>query len=120
MPRKKGDGLGRLGGRAKGTPNAVNKPLKDLLHKHSIEYFEQNLPAMDIDGTPIGGLESQFQRDCREMKPNERASLQIAILPYHTPKIQTISADISVDTTQQSIYARLKELSQIPGEEDTL
>ena len=50
MPRKKNDGRGRLGGRAKGTPNKVSAELKDWLAcilNNGKERFERDIEQLD-------------------------------------------------------------------------
>ena len=49
MPRKQGDGRGRLGGRAAGTPNK-DKPLKTFLRQHSVKYFTPCIEEIDEKG----------------------------------------------------------------------
>jgi hypothetical protein len=110
MPRKKNDGRGRLGGREKGTPNKEH-PFKQLLHEHSVEYFTPNINAEDVDIPDVaakaeflrkhqGKVFSQYQLDFMNMKPVDRAKLEVDLLAYHTPKMQAISADMNVKANQ--------------------
>lgn len=109
--RKTGDGRGRLGGRQKGTPNKEN-PLKTVLHQKSEDYF--TAPVDDEGNT-------QFDLDMREMNPDVRAKLQMEMLHYHTPKMQSVSGDMTVKETKGKYTERLSLLSQgkeIPNDTD--
>lgn len=68
MPRKKGDGRGRLGGRTAGTPNK-DKPLKTFLRQHSIDYFTPTIEEDDDKGEKTGRTLSQFDIDCMALDP---------------------------------------------------
>jgi len=124
MGRQKGDGRGRLGGRKAGTPNK-NNPLKQLLHNHSVDYFTPSVKAETVDFIKddngktrkeyVGKVLSQYDLDCIQMKPSERAKLEVEILAYHTPKMQAISADMSVRDANRTITAVLTSLAR--GEE---
>ncbi|MCR5588105.1 MAG: hypothetical protein K6F72_00650 [Bacteroidales bacterium] len=122
--RKANDGRGRIGGRQAGTPNK-DKPLKAMLHDHSVNYFTANITAEEIDlryfMPPMGKDDSvevanriaiaakeefvakhkdetfsQYELDIRAMKPVDRAKAELDMLNYHMPKMQAISADMSV------------------------
>ncbi|MBQ9636750.1 MAG: hypothetical protein IJV36_02485 [Prevotella sp.] len=110
MPRQKNDGRGRLGGRQAGTPNKDN-PLKTLLHDHSMEYFEKNIPAEEafpkedlnmMGEQKTGRIYSQFEIDLMNMKAVDRAKAEVELLAYHTPKMQAISADMSIKDANRS------------------
>ena len=123
MPFQKGKP--KTGGRAKGTPNKDN-PLKTLLHEHSVDYFTRNIPVEDVD---IGneewkqnhaGMLSHFEIDLMCMKESERAKAEIELLSYHTPKMQAISADMSVKDANKTITDRISRLAageEIPADE---
>lgn len=114
MPRKKNDGRGRLGGREAGTPNKDN-PLKTILRDHSMEYFDKNIPANEAFGTYnkkdreilreqyAGKTFSQFELDLLGMKAVDRAKAELEIIQYHTPKMQSVSADMTVKNANRSI-----------------
>ena len=93
----------KTGGRVKGTPNKDN-PLKVLLHQHSIDYFSPSIPAGDK-------MMSQFDIDCEKMKPVERAKIESEILKYHTPQMQSVSADVDVKSQNMSFVERLTRLA---------
>lgn len=123
----------KSGGRQKGTPNKPN-PLKEALKAHSAAYFEPKLQA-DMDGTPRKirlrtkdgevydtivladadgkpALMSDFDVDMMLMKPEERAAIQEKLLRYHTPQMQSVSAEVSLsgDITA-TIEQRLQALA---------
>lgn len=129
MGRKKNDGLGRFGGRKKGTPNKAN-PLKLILHSHSEVYFERNISAENAEGMSEawkaahkGEILSQFEIDLCAMKPSERAKAELELLTYHTPKMQAISADMAVKNTTTAFTDRLERLASgedIPADDEEL
>ncbi|MBP5545745.1 MAG: hypothetical protein J6X59_00480 [Bacteroidales bacterium] len=137
MPRgrKANDGRGRLGGRQAGTPNKDN-PLKNMLHDHSVDYFTQNIAAKDVDlryfiidpeaenaqdlarefkqefvAQNKGRVFSRYELDLLFMSPSARAKVEIDLLAFHTPKIQAISADMSVKDSNHSFTLRLARLA---------
>lgn len=123
----------KTGGRQKGTPNKPN-PIKEHLRNHSAAYFEprpQTMPdgsprkiyfrdkdgvvvdsilLADADGNPV--IMSDFEADMMLMKPADRAFIQEKLLRYHTPQMQSVSAELSVtgDITT-TIEDRLKNLA---------
>ena len=103
MPRSKGDGRGRLGGRAPGTPNK-EKPLKVLLRQHSLKYYTPD---------PDTGL-SEFDEDLSHMMPADRAHVELNLLNYHTPKMQATTVDMNTDAKQSFS----EQLSQIAKDND--
>lgn len=123
----------KTGGRQKGTPNKPN-PLKEHLRAQSMSYFEPK-PQTNIDGSPRtlefrdkdGNLYntvtlsdpdgkpliiSDFEIDMMQMEAKDRAAIQEKLLRYHTPQIQSVSAEVSVsgDVTT-TIEERLKQLA---------
>lgn len=127
----------KTGGRQKGTPNKPN-PLKERLRAQSTAYFEPKLQTnldgtlrtiefrdkdgvvfdtivlADANGRPL--CISDFEVDMMMMEPKERAFIQEKLLRYHTPQMQSVSAEVSVsgDITT-SIEERLKELADENG-----
>ena len=105
MPRKKNDGRGRLGGRQAGTPNKDN-PLKTMLHEHSVGSFTPSIDANTLDFLKDENGQtypeyrdstlSRFDVDCLQMKATDRAKVELEILQYHTPKLQSITAEMGV------------------------
>ena len=128
--RKPNDGRGRLGGRKAGTPNKDN-PLKTLLHGHSVDYFTPSMHAEDIDflrdaeGQTLpefrGRILSQYDLDLVRMKASDRAKIEVELLSYHTPKMQSVSADMTVKDDNQKYTNRLTRLAageDIPNDQD--
>lgn len=137
MPRKKNDGRGRLGGRQAGTPNKSN-PIKTLLHQHSEKYFSPCLSAEEVadiiyptDGVKDKNIQqritkmkesfvkkhsdelfSQYDCDLLLMKASDRAKIEVDLLAYHQPKMQAISADMLINTKNQTLTNRLIAISE--------
>lgn len=110
MPRKKGDGRGRLGGRAPGTPNK-DKPLKTFLRQHSVEYFTPSIKEKDERGKPTGRILSQFDIDMEALDPASRADAELKLLKFHTPQMQSTSVDVSVADMNMTLTQRLARLT---------
>ena len=111
----------KMGGRKKGTPNKDN-PIKALLHAHSEDYFAPNIRAEDANianeawaQRHAGQMVSQFDIDLQLMRPPDRAKLEIDVLSYHTPRMQSISADMLVNDANHTLADRLARLAA--GEE---
>ncbi len=107
----------KTGGRQKGTPNKPN-PLKEHLRTHSEAYFKPTIKVEDeetanILKVEVGTLVSRFDIDSALMEPKERAAAQIQLLPYHTAKMQSVSAEVSLsgDVTT-TIEERLADLAK--------
>ena len=90
MPRKKNGGRGRLGGRAKGTPNKVSAELKDWL------------ACILNDG------KERFERDIEQLDPSERVRVYMSLLNYVLPKQQSMTAEAVAE-------AEIKELERLIG-----
>lgn len=92
MPRKKGDGLGRIGGRSKGTPNKVTTTAKqwitDLVNKNR----------------------KQFEKDLKELEPLERVKILERLLAYVVPKQQAINTALSIERMTE---AQLSEMAEV-------
>lgn len=114
MPRKAGDGRGRLGGRSAGTPNK-DKPLKTFLRQHSVEYFTPSIEEEDKDGKKTGRLISQFDMDCRMLDTESRVDAEIKLLKFHTPQMQSTSVDLTVQESNLTLTERLAKL--VKGED---
>ncbi len=123
----------KTGGRQKGTPNRPN-PLKEHLRAASTAYFEpkpqaetdgspriielrtkegevySTITLADADGNPL--VISDFDIDMMMMEPKDRATIQEKLLRYHTPQMQSVSAEVSVsgDVTA-TIEQRLAQLA---------
>lgn len=127
----------KTGGRQKGTPNKPN-PLKEHLRAQSIAYFEPK-PQTDAQGNPRklvvrdkDGLEidtilladadgqplimSDFEVDTMMMDPKDRATIHEKLLHYHTPQMQSVSAEVSLSG---DITTTIEErLAQLASEND--
>lgn len=123
MPFQKG--RQKTGGRIKGTPNKDN-PLKTLLHGHSSGYFEPNVRAEDADfgaewaDKHQGEVFSRFELDLMRMKATDRVKAEIELLAYHTPKMQAVTADMSVKDANKTLTDRITRLAageDIPADE---
>lgn len=124
----------KTGGRQKGTPNKPN-PLKEQLRAHSTAYFEPK-PQTNVDGSPRkiefrdkeGAVFSEviladtdgrplvmsdFEVDMMMMDAKDRATIQEKLLRYHTPQMQSVSAEVSLsgDITA-TIGERLARLAE--------
>jgi hypothetical protein len=106
MPRKAGDGRGRLGGRAAGTPNK-DKPLKTFLRQHSVEYFTPNIEEKDKQGKKTGRIVSQFDIDIKGLDTVSRVDAEIKLLKFHTPQMQSTSVDMTVTDANKTLSERL-------------
>lgn len=64
----------------------------------------------DEDGSPL--VVSDFEIDMMQMEAKDRAAIQEKLLRYHTPQMQSVSAEVSVsgDVTT-TIEERLKQLA---------
>lgn len=61
---------------------------------------------------PVGSLVSRFDIDMAAMEPKDRAAIQEKLLRYHTPQMQSVSAEVSLsDDTTVSIAERLARLA---------
>lgn len=94
MARNKNDGRGRLGGRAKGTPNKVTAStrawLSDLLQKHR----------------------KKFERDFKDLPADKRVQVYERLLQYVLPKQQTMSVDVDLDTlTDEQLNSIIAKIS---------
>ena len=110
MPRKAGDGRGRLGGRAAGTPNK-DKPLKTFLRQHSVAYFTPSIEEVDEKGKKTGRLVSQFDIDVACLDPTSRTDTEIKLLKYHTPQMQSTSVDMTIVDENKTLSERLARLA---------
>lgn len=123
----------KTGGRQKGTPNKPN-PLKEHLRAHSVAYFEPK-PQIKPDGSPReiefrtkdGILYnsviladaygqplfiSDFEVDMMMIDAKDRATIQEKLLRYHTPQMQSVSAEVAMSGhLATSIDERLKQLA---------
>lgn len=88
MARKKNDGRGRLGGRAKGTPNKITTSLKDWI----VEVVDSN--------------REQMIRDLSNIEPLERLKILERLMSYVISKPST---GVTIATTpEQKLMGEIK------------
>ena len=64
----------------------------------------------DLDGNPL--VISDFDIDMMMMEPKDRATIQEKLLRYHTPQMQSVSAEVSLNgDITTTIEQRLKDLA---------
>jgi len=80
MARPKNDGKGRLGGRAKGTPNKTTAEVKTWLSKL------------------LHGYRKTIEEDFYSLTPQERLRFVASVLPYLVPKLQAVEAKVEETT----------------------
>lgn len=91
--RKAGDGRGRLGGRKKGTPNKLTKPMRELLSNFSETTF------------------NEFVKAFHEIEdPKDKCRIWIDVQAYVTPKLAAV--DIKPSENIRSLADELEELSR--------
>lgn len=93
MARQKGDGKGRLGGRAKGTPNKVT-----IERRARIASF-------------IEGHWDDFTRNYETLDGKEKCKVIMEMLPFYIPRLTSVEYK---DTTPRKTFA--DELAELSGE----
>lgn len=64
----------------------------------------------DMHGNPL--IISDFDIDMMMMEPKDRATIQEKLLRYHTPQMQSVSAEVSLaGELTTTIEQRLKDLA---------
>ena len=81
MARPKNDGKGRLGGRAKSTPNKVTGEAKSALAAVVEAY---------VSGEGLGQTKAKVSEDLEAMQPAERAKVMKDLIPYVIPKLSAV------------------------------
>lgn len=95
MARAKDDGRGRIGGRAKGTPNKVTSTVKDWLAK------------------VISKNRKQMELDLAQLEPKDRLIILEKLMGYVIPKQQAVSANIDYNRlSDEQIDSVIAELTQ--------
>lgn len=92
MARQKNDGKGRLGGRAKGTPNKVTTDLKTWV-------------ASILDGG-----RDKFVESLDGLEPSEYVRVFTALLNYVLPKQQAVGVDAKVDGAKPMTMEEAKKI----------
>ena len=93
--RKKNDGLGKTGGREKGTPNKVTSDLRLWVNKI------------------IADNQSQFVKDLKELEAKDRINVIEKLMQYVVPKQQSISVEAQIEAE----YEQLKQLLEASPDE---
>lgn len=93
MARPKGDGRGRLGGRAKGTPNKTTKTMRMLLTRFCEDHYEDFVESYE-------SLED----------PKERCEVYLKAQSFVTPKLNAV--DLDVKDTDNSFKSELERMSE--------
>lgn len=111
----------KTGGRTKGTPNKPN-PLKEHLRAHSTAYFEPRITIEDAElavelSVEIGAVVSRFDIDMAKMEAKDRAAIQEKLLRYHTPQMQSVSAEVGLSGDVTTTIEQ--RLAQLAAENDT-
>lgn len=84
----------KYGGRVKGTPNKVTTMTKEVIASMLTEYQQSGLLAKDF----------------AELEPKDRMYIFDKLLNYALPKMQSVSADVSVSEQERRISDRLADL----------
>lgn len=93
MARQKGDGRGRLGGRAKGTPNKTTQSMRALLTKFCEEKYEDFVNTYE-----------------RVLNPKERCELYLKAQSFVTPKLNAV--DLDMKNTDNSFKSELERMAE--------
>ena len=93
MPRQKGDGRGRLGGRAKGTPNKTTQSMRALLARFCEEHYEDFVDTYE-----------------RVLNPKERCELYLKAQSFVTPKLK--AGDLDVKDVDNSFKSELERMAE--------
>lgn len=108
----------KTGGRTKGTPNKdtpQKKAIKAILREHSLAYITPHEVVDEETGKK--GMLSQLDMDLAMMKAAERAQIEVKLLEFHTPKMQSTSVDVNMAETKVTIEDKLIKLSQEPKDD---
>lgn len=93
MGRQKGDGRGRLGGRAKGTPNIVTAGLRECIRKFADDKFDDFLKTW-----------SKIE------DPKDKCDIYVKCCNFVLPKLSSVQVDANVK--DMSYQDELDELSK--------
>lgn len=105
--RQKGDGRGRLGGRAPGTPNKTSGAVKAAITQLVQGYLTPADPKKKTGATFC------LEDDLQQMLPQERAKLITGLAAYIVPKQQALSVE---DQTKVEADALTQWLETAPDE----
>lgn len=91
MARPKGDGKGRMGGRAKGTPNKITKERRELISAFLDDEWDN------------------FKQMYKNASPAQKLNIYMELIPYTTPKMQSV--EYKEQTPPKTYQDELDELS---------
>lgn len=93
MARPKGDGRGRIGGRAKGTPNKTTQQMRSLLADFCKENYEDFVATYQ-----------------RILNPKERCEVYLKAQQFVTPRLNAV--DLDVKDTDRSFKSELEKMAE--------
>lgn len=99
MARPKNDGKGRMGGRAKGTPNKATKNMREWLTKL------------------LAKNRRQIEQDLQALEPKDRIMLLEKLMQYVIPKQQNIKAEVENLTDAELSEIATQILNQVYKED---
>ena len=99
MARPKNDGKGRIGGRAKGTPNKATKNMREWLTKL------------------LAKNRKQIEKDLQALEPKDRIMLLEKLMQYVIPKQQNIKAEVENLTDAELSEIATQILNQVYKED---
>ncbi|HJB84741.1 MAG TPA: hypothetical protein IAA13_04455 [Candidatus Alistipes merdigallinarum] len=95
MARQKNDGKGRLGGRAKGTPNRITASVKAWI----FQVIDKN--------------RLQMEKDIEALEPKERLQVLEKLMQYVIPKQQAVSANLDISRlSDEQLNTLVEELTK--------
>ena len=95
MARQKNDGKGRLGGRAKGTPNRITASVKDWI----FQVIDKN--------------RLQMEKDIEALEPKEPLQVLEKLMQYVIPKQQAVSANFDISRlSDEQLNTLVEELTK--------
>lgn len=84
MGRHKNDGLGKIGGRQKGTPNKFTKSLREFV----ADIIDQN--------------RSKIESDLEALEPVQRLAIIERLMAYVIPKQNSVNTQVEIDNLTDS------------------
>ena len=101
MARQKNDGRGRIGGRAKGTPNKVTSSLREWLTQL------------------INQQRKQIVSDLEALEPKERLQMLERLMQYVVPKQQAMRTDFDFESlTDEQLNVFVEHLTKGAADEE--
>lgn len=104
MARRKGDGLGRVGGRKKGTPNKITAEFREMIKKFTADNYKNFID----DWTKI----TDKEKKCR---------IYIEMVKFVLPSLSSVSLEnnVKVDTTVSRIRQMRDDMDENKAKKDT-